>query len=184
MIVDIRTNQQGIENRQFTDQPKIEKIATQLYATQGENAARAYLTNYSTTNAEANREAWWGLSDRLVVKYSNMMVNDFANDTTYLPGYPDEWLQNASYQYGPRIYEYPELQEVHGLAYVNETVYTTPGNELNMIKTTQRTNISQTIMGILEGWTSLTNRHRYGGILERPISVPIRNQTRWTLKPS
>ena len=184
IIVDIKANQQGIENRQFADQPIIEKTAQQLYATQGEDAARAYLTNYSATNAEANREAWWGLSDRLIVKYSNMMVNDFANDTTYLTGYPNEWLQNVSYQYGPRIYEYPELQEVQGLAYVNETVYTTPGNELNLIKTTQRMNISQSIMGILEGWTSLTNRHQTGKILERSMSLPIRNQTRWTLKPS
>jgi len=54
-------------------------------------------------------------------------------------------------QYGPRIYPDKELQDVVGLAYVNRTVYTTPGNELNLIKKTQRTNETPFISGIIEG---------------------------------
>lgn len=38
-----------------------------------------------------------------------------------------------------------------GLAYVNRTVYTTPGNELNLIRTTQRLNETVLFIEILEG---------------------------------
>ncbi len=168
MIADIRINRQAIEDRQFADQPGIEKNAQEILTAQGGDAARAYLTNYSTSNAEKNLNAWWAFSDQLVVKYSNLMVQDFTNGTTTLSGYPDWWLQETGYQCGPRIYEDEELQEVIGLAYVNETVYTEPGNELTVIGTTQRMNITQTIIGLLEG----------KGLL------PPRDQERWTLKPS
>ena len=159
MIIDIRARQQAIEQRQFNEQPVVEENARRLISTDGEDAARAYLTRYSTANARANAYDWWQLSDQLVVKYSNMMINDFANGTTYLPGYPSPWLQDNDYQYGPRIYEDKELQDVIGLAYVNRTVYTTPGNELNLIKTTQRTNETVLIIEILEGRFPLTARN-------------------------
>jgi len=159
MVNDIRARQQAIEQRQFDDQPVVEENARTLYYVEGEDAARAYLTQYSSANALANAHDWWQLSDQLVVKYSNMMVNDFINGTTYLPGYPDSWLQDAGYQYGPRIYPDKELQNVVGLAYVNRTVYTTPGNELNLIRTTQRTNVTQLIIGIIEGRVPLPARN-------------------------
>ena len=159
MIVDIRARQQAIEQRQFTDQPVVEENAKRIYDSEGEAAARAYLTRYGTANAGANLNDWWKLSDQLVVKYSNMMVNDFANGTTALTGYPDPWLQDNKYQYGPRIYSDKELQKVVGLAYVNTTVYTTPDNELNLIKETQRTNITQLIIGFLEGRRPLTGHN-------------------------
>jgi hypothetical protein len=159
MIGDIRARQQAIEKRQFAEQPVVEENARLLYYTEGETAARDYLTRYSTANARANAADWWKLSDQLVVKYSNMMINDFANSTTELPGYPSPWLQESGYQYGPRIYQDKELQEVIGLAYVNTTVYTTPGNELNLIKTTQRTNKTMLIIEILEGRIPLPARN-------------------------
>jgi len=168
MIGDIKTRQQAIEQRQFTDQPVVEENAKTIYYSENEDAARKYLTTYSSSNAEANLNDWWKLSDNLVTKYSNMMVNDFANDTTSLPGYPDEWLEDVGYQYGPRIYEYDEIQHVVGLAYVNMTVYTTPGNELNMIKTTQRKNITEFIIGIIN---------------TRIPPFPAQNFTRWIMKP-
>ena len=155
MIGDIRARQQAIEQRQFAVQPVIEENAKRLYDSQGDAAARAYLTDYNTANARENLLDWWKLSDQLVVKYSNMMVNDFANGTTALPGYPDKWLQDNRYQYGPRIYEATELQTVVGLAYVNTTEYTTPGNELNLIKETQRTDRIQRIIGYIEDRISL-----------------------------
>jgi len=166
MVNDIRARQQAIEQRQFDDQPVVEENARTLYYVEGEDAARAYLTQYSSANALANAHDWWQLSDQLVVKYSNMMVNDFINGTTYLPGYPDSWLQDAGYQYGPRIYPDKELQNVVGLAYVNRTVYTTPGNELNLIKTTQRTNVTQLIIGIIEGRVPLPARNLTHRILK------------------
>ena len=97
-----------------------------------------------------NLDDGWKLSDRPVVKYSNMMVSDFANGTTALPGYPDAWLQDNGYQYGPRIYQDKELCSTVGLAYINSTVYTTPGNELTLIKKTQRTDRIQQIIGYIE----------------------------------
>ena len=151
MSGDIRARQQAIEQRQFADQPVLEENARQLYYTKGEDAARAYLTAYSTGNAQANMDDWWKLSDQLVVKYSNLMVSDFANGTTALPGYPDAWLQDNEYQYGPRIYDAKDLQNVIGLAYVNVTVDTMPGNELNLIRETQRTNVTELIIEFLEG---------------------------------
>ena len=151
MFGDIKARQQAIEQRQFADQPVLEENAKKIYDSQGEAAARAYLTGYSTANALANMNDWWKLSDQLVVKYSNMMVSDFANGTTALPGYPDKWLQDNQYQYGPRVYEAKDLQKVVGLAYVNMTVDTTPGNELNIIRQTQRTNVTERIFEFLKG---------------------------------
>jgi dipeptidase len=159
MIGDIRARQQAIEQRQFADQPVVEENAQKIYYSEGEAATRAYLTTYSTANALANANDWWKLSDQLVVKYSNMMVNDFANGTTAMPGYPDGWLQDAGYQYGPRIYPDKELQNVVGLAYVNMTLYTTPDNELNLIRETQRTNRTMLIIGIIEGRVPLPARN-------------------------
>ena len=151
MFGDIKARQQAIEQRQFADQPVLEENAKKIYDSQGEAAARAYLTGYSTANALANMNDWWKLSDQLVVKYSNMMVSDFANGTTALPGYPDTWLQDNKYQYGPRIYEVKNMQKVDYLAYVNMTVDTTPGNELNLIRQTQRTNLTERIIEFLKG---------------------------------
>ena len=166
MIGDIRARQQAIEQRQFTDQPVVEENARKIYYSDGEAAARAYLTQYSTANALANADDWWKLSDQIVVKYSNMMVNDFANGTTALPGYPDGWLQDAGYQYGPRIYPDKDLQHVVGLAYVNRTVYTTPDNQLNLIRETQRTNMTMLIIGIIEGRVPLPARNLTHRILK------------------
>lgn len=151
MIGEIRARQQAIEQRQFADQPVLEETARQRYYTEGEEDARGYLTWYSTANARANADDWWKLSDQLVVKYSNMMVSDFENHTAYLTGYPDAWLQDNGYQYGPRIYQYEELQKVADLAYVNETVYTTPGNELTVIRQTQRTDRGKVTTGTFGG---------------------------------
>jgi hypothetical protein len=80
---------------------------------------------------------WWNFSDSLVVRYSNQMINDFANKTTITPGYPNWWLEQTRYQYGPRVYDYEGLQKTPGLVYTNMTEYTTPGNELNYIQQTQ-----------------------------------------------
>jgi len=151
MIGDIRARQQAIEQRQFDEQSVVDENARQIYYTKGDAAARAYLTGYSSANARANADEWWKLSDHLVVKYSNMMVNDFANGTTHLSGYPDAWLEENEYQYGPRIYEDEDLEDVVGLAYVNRTVYTTPGNELSLIKETQRTNATTIFIEVLRG---------------------------------
>ena len=168
MIGDINAGQRAIEGRQFANQPAVDENAKNLYYSKNEAAAREYLTSYSSSNALANLNGWWSLSDNLVTKYSNLMVSDFTDDTTTLPGYPDAWLQDAGYQYGPRIYEDEELQHTIGLAYVNMTVYTTPGNELNLIRTTQRTNVTEFLIDILNG---------------KNPPLPAQNRTRVIMKP-
>ncbi len=163
---DIRAKQQDIEIRQFEDQLKIEKDTLALFRAERETAARELLTQYSNENARRVLGEWWAFSDHLVARYSNQMINDFANGTTGLVGYPGIWLEDTRYQYGPRIYQYPDLQHVLGLAYVNEVVTMTPGEELAVIKETQRINAS-------ELWSLLEWRHS---------SVTTWNVTRSVLK--
>jgi hypothetical protein len=85
-------------------------------------------------NALSVLDDWWNLADRLVVKYSNGMINDFENDTTVFGGYPNWWNNDTGYQYGPRIYQVGELQQIEGVVYVNEMVQTDPGTELEYIR--------------------------------------------------
>nr|WP_320160483.1 hypothetical protein [uncultured Methanoregula sp.] len=47
--------------------------------------------------------------------------------------------------------EYATLKNVVGLACVNMTVDTTLGNELNLIRETQRTNLTERIIEFLKG---------------------------------
>jgi len=138
MSRDIRAQQQQIELKELGSQRATESKALAILATDGDAAARKYLTGYSTTNADDTVNAWWQFSDSLVVKYSNQMVTDAANGSSQTPGYPDWWLNETRYQYGPRVYDYEGLQHVPDLVYTNQTVNTTPGNELNYIIETQR----------------------------------------------
>ena len=138
MSKDIRSQQQQIEQKELASQPVIESKALSILTKDGDATAKKYLTDYSTTNSNDNVNAWWQFSDSLVIKYSNQIVTDAVNGTTSNPGYPDWWLNETRYQYGPRTYNYEGLQQVPGLSYVNQTVYTTPGNELNYIVQTQQ----------------------------------------------
>ena len=138
MSKDIRAQQQRIEQKELASQPAIESKALSILAKDGDAAAKKYLTDYSTTNSNDNVNAWWQFSDSLVIKYSNQIVTDAVNGTISNPGYPDWWLNETRYQYGPRVYNYEGLQQVPGISYVNQTAYTTPGNELNYIIQTQQ----------------------------------------------
>jgi hypothetical protein len=138
MSKDIRAQQQQIEQKELGSQPAVESKALAILASDGDAAARKYLTDYSTTNAHNNVNAWWQFSDSLVARYSNQIVTNLTTGSSQTPGYPDWWLNDTRYQYGPRVYNYEGLQQVPGLTYVNQTVYTTPGNELNYIIETQQ----------------------------------------------
>lgn len=154
---DIRAKQQQIEQEEITRQPLVEKTALDVISSDGDLAARQYLTEYCTKNSIGVVDTWWDFSDYLVVRYSNQMVNDFANDTTITPGYPDWWLEQVGYQYGPRVYDYEGLQETSGLVYTNTTVYTTPGNELNYIQETQRGTMGEGGSGSMNtSWDTFT----------------------------
>lgn len=138
MIQDIKPQQTNIEGRELSNQSEVERKAGEILNKDGIDSCRDFLTEYCATNAQSVLDDWWRLADFLVVKYSNGMINDFQNNTTIRQGYPNWWLNETGYQYGPRIYQYAELQNVSGLIYVNETAYTQPGNELNYIEENQR----------------------------------------------
>ncbi|MFA6225828.1 MAG: hypothetical protein WC620_06540 [Methanoregula sp.] len=52
-------------------------------------------------------------------------------------GYPDWWLDEAGYQYGPRVYDYEGIRNQRDLAYTNTTLFATPHTELATIRATQ-----------------------------------------------
>jgi dipeptidase len=149
MSQDIRAEQQKIENKELASQAEVEKKALDILKTNGEAACAQYLTNYSTTNSRQTISTWWNFADTLVAKYSNQLVNDPVNGTSETVGYPDWWLEETGYQYGPRVYDYQGLQNTTGLVYVNKTVYTAPGNELAYIQETQRRQSEEGSSGLL-----------------------------------
>ncbi len=149
MSRDIRALQQQIEQAELDRQADVEKKALGLLSNESDTATRDYLTEYSTTNSVGTVSTWWNLSDSLVVKYSNQMVSDVANDTITIPGYPEWWLEENRYQYGPRVYDYEGLQSTPGLVYTNTTNFTTPGNELNYIQQTQQRPVAGLLSGIM-----------------------------------
>jgi dipeptidase len=138
MVKDIQSEQARIEGVELSNQSTVEFQAEQILKSNGTKACSQFLTDYCNNNAKAVLDDWWNLADILIVKYSNCMINDFQNNTTIRAGYPNWWLNETGYQYGPRIYQYAELQNITGVKYVNETAYTEPGNELNYIEENQR----------------------------------------------
>lgn len=138
MMVDVHAEQEAVEGAALIDLASADGDAVELRNASGDAAARAFLTNWTVANGEANVDRWWNFSDRLIAKYANGMISDFANGTTASPGYPAAWYDDADYQYGPRIYDAAGLAELPDLAYVNETVTVAPGDELRTIWETQR----------------------------------------------
>lgn len=137
MIKDIQSEQRRIEAIEISNQPEIDMQAEEIFENESIEACREFLTGSCNENALSVLDDWWNLADRLIVKYSNGMINDFENETTVLGGYPEWWLNETGYQYGPRIYQVEELRQLEGVVYVNETVQTNPGKELEYIKENQ-----------------------------------------------
>ena len=136
MIKDIRSEQCRIEEEELFKQTEMEETARNIYESKGSKACGKLLTDYSSRNALSVISRWWNLSDSLIVKYSNGLVNEVQNGviSSTKQGYPEEWLGKVGYQYGPRIYQYQELQEVGCVRYVGKTEMTEPGSELEYIK--------------------------------------------------
>ncbi len=136
MIEDIRAEQHRIEDEELSRQAVIEKTAEHLYKTKGLEACCSFLTQYCSRNALSVISDWWRLSDRLIIKYCNGQVNEVINGEveSTRKGYPAEWLGKVGYQYGPRIYQYKELQETGCVLYVEKTETTKPGAELEYIR--------------------------------------------------
>jgi dipeptidase len=138
MVKDISSEQAYIEGRELSNQSAIDDQADRILKSRGAEDCGKFLTDYCTANALSVLDDWWSLADLLIVKYSNGMINDFQNNTSIRAGYPNWWLNETGYQYGPRIYQYAQLQNITGLIYVNETVYTEPGNEVNYLQENQK----------------------------------------------
>ncbi len=139
MIKDIKKEQSRIEEEELYKQKDIEEKANEILHSQGSDECCKFLTDYCTRNALSVIHDWWKLSDSLIVKYSNGLVNAVQNgviESTKV-GYPKEWLGKVGYQYGPRIYQYQELQEIGCVQYVDKTVQVVEGTELDYIKENQ-----------------------------------------------
>lgn len=151
MIPEIRAEQQSIEAASLENRTVVDREALRLRNTSGEAAARAYLTNWTVSHADAVLDRWWAFSDRLIARYANGMVNDAVNRTAANPGYPAAWLDANGYQYGPRIYDLEGLKAIPDLVFVNETVFARPGDELSLINQTQRRAGNATPVPVGEG---------------------------------
>lgn len=134
MSREIKNEQAALESAELARQPAIEQEAATLCTKGNDAACHAFLTNYSMTTGNAAVAAWWNLSDRLVVEYSNNLVYHPDTGRDEFAGYPDWWLDKAGYQYGPRVYDIEELSRQPDLLYTNKTVQAEPGRELSAIR--------------------------------------------------
>lgn len=94
MIKDIRKVYRKIESEFFDLQPVIENTALELYK-KSPQRCQQFLTNYSNIMAQKVVDTWWDLADRMVVKYSDGLINEGAENIRV--GYPEEWLELTGY---------------------------------------------------------------------------------------
>lgn len=98
MIVDIQKLQSQLEGKFFALQPEVEKAALALYK-QAPELARKYLTDYSTTEADAVVKRWKKLGEFLIFKYLDGNLKDEHGHVKH-PGYSREWRQKVIEQTG------------------------------------------------------------------------------------
>jgi len=139
MIPSIRTEQTRLEEAALSRQIDIEAQALELFK-KDESLARAFLTEYTNSTSTENLESWKRLFEVLVVTYRNGQYNDIKNKTITNTGYPDWWLENASYQYGPRVYDLKSLQKIPNVRYVGQTVNVTSTDKIEYIRKYQLKN--------------------------------------------
>jgi dipeptidase len=136
MSPDIKAEQARLEGAAISRQADIEQQAVDLYQ-ENETSARAFLTNYTDATSMENLESWRHLFEKLVVTYRNGQYNDIENQTISNIGYPNWWLENSSYQYGPRVYDLQSLQEIPDVRYVGKTANVTSGDMIEYIRENQ-----------------------------------------------
>ncbi|MCK9442415.1 MAG: C69 family dipeptidase [Methanothrix sp.] len=136
MIPTIKAEQVRLEDSALARQADIEQQAMDLYK-KDELLACEFLTNYTNVTATENLESWKMLFEKLVVTYRNGQYNDVQNKTITNIGYPDWWLENAEYQYGPRVYDIQSLRKIPGVKYSGETVNVTSLDPIAYIRDNQ-----------------------------------------------
>ena len=139
MIPIIKAEQSRLEEAALSRQIDIEAQALELFK-KDESLARAFLTEYTNSTSTENLESWKRLFEVLVVTYRNGQYNDIKNKTITNTGYPDWWLENASYQYGPRVYDLKSLQKIPNVRYVGQTVNVTSTDKIEYIRKYQLKN--------------------------------------------
>ena len=136
MMPSIRDEQNRLEGAALSRQPLIEARALDLYE-KNETSACIFLTEYTNSTSMENLESWKKLLEWLIVTYRNGQYNDIQNKTISNIGYPDWWLEDAGYQYGPRVYDIESLQDIADVRYVGQTVNVTSGNMIEYIRENQ-----------------------------------------------
>jgi dipeptidase len=105
MRKDIRDMQDKIELAQFDDVKAADAEAEKLYK-QSPDAAREYLTKYSSDNAGRVVGEWWAFADLLIAKYDDGYINEPGKMAQEI-GYPKWWRDAVGYPDGPTGYEKP-----------------------------------------------------------------------------
>ncbi|MDO5035570.1 MAG: C69 family dipeptidase [Porphyromonas sp.] len=103
MIEDIRPVQQELEGGYFRAQPLVERYAMELAEVEGEEAAVAFLTRYSSNVANAMTARWKQLAEYLLVKYidgnvkkekdGKFVVENGLVVSPNWPGYSEEYYR-------------------------------------------------------------------------------------------
>jgi dipeptidase len=104
MITDIRSVQHELEEKFITFTPVIDKAASELMSSAGEEQARRFITEYSVNEANNMTRRWKELGQYLLVKYidgnikkeenGRFLRNEYGDPAAPLfPGYPEWWYR-------------------------------------------------------------------------------------------
>lgn len=136
MIPSIRAEQNRLEGAALSRQPLIDSKALELFG-KNNTSARIFLTEYTNSTSMENLYAWKELLEWLIITYRNGQYNDIQNKTIYNIGYPDWWLEDAGYQYGPRVYDIESLRNIADVWYAGKTVNITSEDVIDYIRKNQ-----------------------------------------------
>lgn len=103
MHEDIKLMQEKYEALSLSRLPEIEAHITKILLTKPEEAGR-YLARFCSRNSQEIVEAWWKLSEYLIVRYNDGFINEKGN-MAQPTGYPKEWLDETGWADGPTSYE-------------------------------------------------------------------------------
>jgi hypothetical protein len=103
MHEDIKLMQEKYEALSLSRLPEIEAHITKILLTKPEEAGR-YLSRFCSRNSQEIVEAWWKLSEYLIVRYNDGFINEKGN-MAQPTGYPKEWLDETGWADGPTSYE-------------------------------------------------------------------------------
>jgi dipeptidase len=100
---DIAGKRDPIELEELKQVEAVDAEALALYE-DSPDAAREYVTEYCTENAEKVVRDWWAFADELVAKYDDGYVST-PEERAHEVGYPKWWRDAVGYADGPMTYE-------------------------------------------------------------------------------